>query len=276
MQKTIQHLDFVAHQYHETGHYLNQKELTSVQFFCIGLLERLANNSKALKVLLSEVHKNPALEFGCGIIMRSALLDSLIVLKLYSLILANEAGTKTQGEKDAVIKDYCDTILSDGLSNTLGYFKVAKDTHIITEEQYTDTLNEFAKKYEHFFQPHAGDGSVPNLKIIKYYSPTNLFKDIAANPTLKELSKQYDAYLYFSKYDHFGILYYEVSRQNHLEQIDRIQKAIEFFVGINSILHMTLRLNAGNDGFLNHQSNTAAKYLDSEIVKQEAKKSGTI
>lgn len=276
MNKTNEFLDFIIDQHERTSRHLHQKDLNSIQFFCIGLLERQANAAKALRVLIKEIHQNPALEYSCGIILRSVLLDTLLALKLYSLVLENDAGNKTDAEKEAVIKGYCDTILSDGLENTLTYIKAAKDVGIITGQQHTDTMNNFAKKYERFFKPHPQDGSKPQLKITTFFSPAQLFKQIAANPKLKQLAKLYDSYLYFSKYDHFGIMYYEVARQPYYEQWGRIKRGIELFVGTNSILHTVLRMYSGNDPFLIKQSNEAAKYLMDEILDPQPNKSAGI
>ena len=240
--------------------------MNSTQFFCIGLLERLTSSSLALKTLLLQINANPSLEFACGIILRSALLDTLIVLNLYNILKDNEASNKTEAEKEQILNDFCNTMLSDGLKNTLEYIKTAKDLNLITEQQLKDTFKNFTASHQIFFEPYANDGSMPVLKINKYYSPKELFKKLTNSRNLKELSKIYDSYLFFSKYDHFGILYYEVSKEKFIDQLERICKGIELFVGTQSILHLALRMYSGNDNFLNEQSNIAAKYLFDKIL----------
>ena len=281
MDTSLQYLDFIISHTGKTSQYLDKKSLNSTQFFCIGLLERLTSSSLALKTLLHQINANPSLEFACGIILRSALLDTLIVLNLYNILIDNEASNKTEAEKEQIVKEFCDTMLSDGLENTLKYIKAAKDVNIITQQQLTDTFKNFTASHQIFFEQYANDGSIPVLKNKKYYSPTELFKKLANSPNLKELSKIYDSYLFFSKYDHFGILYYEVSRQKYLDQLERICKGIELFVGTQSILHLALRMYSGNDNFLNEQSNIAAQYLSDKILfpvpqTQQQNSGGTI
>src|SRR5690606_22075959 len=107
---------------------------------------------------------NPSLEYACGIILRSTLLDALIVLNLYQILIDNEASTKTGAEKEQIVKDFCDTLLSDGLENTLKYIKAAKDVNIITQQQLSDTYKNFVAARQIFFEPYANDGSMPVVK----------------------------------------------------------------------------------------------------------------
>ena len=274
METTFQHLNFVIDHCGKTSQYLDKKNLNSIQFFCIGLLERLSSSSLALRTLLEKTNANQSLEYACGIILRSTLLDALIVLNLYNILIDNEASTKTDAEKEQIVKEFCDTLLSDGLENTLKYIKAAKDVNIITQQQLADTYKNFVAARQIFFEPYANDGSMPVVKNKKYYSPTDLFKRIANNPKLKELSKIYDSYLFFSKYDHFGILYYEVSRQKYIDQLERISKGVELFIGTQSILHLALRMYSGNDAFLNSQSDIAAQYLWDKILNPQPNQQG--
>jgi len=59
----------------------------------------------------------------------------------------------------------------------------------------------------------------------------------------------------------FGLL---LCRQT--QQLGRICKGVELFVGTQSILHLALRMHSGNDAFLNEQSNIAAQYLYDKIL----------
>ncbi|MBK7884417.1 MAG: hypothetical protein IPJ81_11985 [Chitinophagaceae bacterium] len=268
MDKSIQYLEFII-VHSGTSQHLKNKELNIVQFFCIGLLERLKNTSLALKALLDKINSNPSLEFACGIIIRSALLDKLIVLNLYEVLSKNQTTSITESEKEEIVKNFCEEMLSDGLAHTLKYVKAAKDVNLITHKKLLEIFKNFVSKHKIFFEPYANDGSMPVVKY-KYTSPEKLFKKLANTP-LKALSNIYDTYLFFSKYDHFGILYYEVSKQKYIEQLDRISKAIELFVGTQSILHLALRMYSGNDSFLNEQSDITAQYLDVKILNPNLK-----
>lgn len=268
MEETINHLEFIISHTGKTSKHLDNSELTSTQLFCFGLLERLQNASLALKILLQTISCNPSLEFSCGIILRSCLLDSLIALNLYKILLDNEKGSKSEEEKENNVKEFCEENLSDGLSATIKYISAAKDANIITQSQLKETFKNMANNYSTFFKPYPDDGSIPLLKYSKYYAPAELFKNLANSQELKELTKIYDEYLFFSKYDHFGILYYEVARQNFSEQMERIKKGIELFIGTQSILHFTLLKYSRDDTFLSNQSNIATEYLHTKIFSQ--------
>lgn len=280
MQDIFDHLDFTISHVEKTNQHLNGKQLSSIQFFSATLLERLSKAAKGLKALLSDINNNQDLEFSCGIILRSSLLDILIVQNLYKILIENEESTKTEIEKEEIVKTFCDKMLADGLENTVKYIKAANDVGIINQQQLTDTYKNFANKYQKFFEPYANDGTAPKPKYT-FISPDKLFKQLANTPKLKELSKIYDSYLFFSKYDHFGILYYETSRQSYLEKLNRIRRGVELFIGTQAVLHLALRMHSGNDAFLNEQSNIAAQYLSDKILfpvpqTQQQSSGGTI
>lgn len=280
MQDIFDHLDFTISHVEKTSQYLNTKQLNSIQFFSATLLERLSKVAKGLKVLLSDINNNQELEFSCGLILRSSLLDILIVQNLYIILIENGESTKTEVEKEEIVKDFCDKMLADGLENTVKYIKAARDVNIINQQQLADTYNNFVKTYSKFFKPYANDGTVPKPKYT-FISPDKLFKNLANTPKLKELSKIYDSYLFFSKYDHFGVLYYETSRQSYLEKLNRIRRGVELFIGTQAILHLALQMHSGNDIFLNEQSHIAAQYLSDKILfpasrSQQQNPDGTI
>lgn len=280
MQDIFEHLDFTISHVEKTNQYLNGKQLNSIQFFSATLLERLAKASKGLKALLSVINNNQDFEFSCGIILRSSLLDILIVQNLYKILIENEESTKTEAEKEEIVKEFCDKMLADGLEKTVKYIKAARDVNIINQQQLTDTYKNFVNNYQKFFEPYANDGTVPKIKAkYAFVSPDKLFKYLANTPKLKELSKIYDSYLFFSKYDHFGVLYYETSRQSYLEKLNRIRRGVELFIGTQAILHLALRMHSSNDTFLNEQSRIAAQYLSDKIlfpVSQQQSSGGTI
>lgn len=278
MHDIFDHLDFTINHVEKTNQHLNGKQLNSIQFFSATLLERLSKAAKGLKVLLSSINSNQDLEFSCGIILRSSLLDILIVQNLYKILIENEESTKSEAEKEAIVKDFCDKMLADGLENTVKYIKSAKDVNIINQQQLADTYKNFVNNYQKFFEPYANDGTIPKPKY-NFISPDKLFKQLANTPKLKELAKIYDSYLFFSKYDHFGILYYETSRQSYLEKLNRIRRGVELFIGTQAILHLALRMHSGNDEFLNEQSNAAFQYLSDKIlfpVSHQQNSGGTI
>lgn len=266
MEKLFQYLNFLIAHCRRTIEYFDKKNLNSIQFSCICLLERLSNPSIALKTLLEKINSDQSLEYACGIIVRSTLLDTLIVLNFYNILIENESGTKAFDEKKQIAEEFCAKILSDGLDKTLNYINIAKDLNVITQQQLEEAYKNFVSGRENYFKPYANDGSRPVVKNKKYYSPTDLFRRIANNSKLKELSKIYDSYLFFSKYDHFSVLYYEVWRQDYIKKLERIHKAVELFILTQSILHLVLRLYSDKDEFMKNQSYESSKYLNDNFL----------
>jgi len=269
MKKSFQHLDFIIDLCGKTQkHFDKRKDLSSVQLVCIGLLERLSHSSLALKTLLKEIDSNRSLEYACGIILRSMLLDALIVLNVYNILLENEASEKTLAEKEQTIKEFCDTSLSDGLENTLQYLCLAKKFNIINQDELGDRYKNLVDGKSSFFEPYTDKSKQPMIRndIEKPDRPIKLFKKIASKEEFKKLARVYDSYLFYSKYDHFGILYYEISRQPYPKQLKRIREEIEFFILIQSILHDVLFKSSNSDTFLCEQSRKANNYLKEEVL----------
>jgi hypothetical protein len=265
LTSTIEHLQFIIDRGETTARFLNKKEMNSVAFFCVGLIQRLHDVSESLKMLMENISRKSNLEFGAGIILRSALLDALISFNLYKIILQSESNNATEEEKHRLAKEYCEMMLADGLGQTAKYIKAARDTGLVDEARYRSLLQNFTHTHQRFFRPYVNDGSLPLLKNNTFLSPVDLFKRLAHTPELHDLSKIYDAYLFFSKYDHFGILYYDVVNQPFNEQIDRIAKGIEVMIGSFSTLHMALRIYHPDD-FLIRQSTEIAAYLYEHII----------
>lgn len=261
MQKTIDHLNFITSHCLETERYLNESELRIVQYTCIGLLERLNSSALALSMLLPLINTNQNLDFSCGIILRSSILDYLIVLNMYIHLLDDEKNERPFDGANNSLLTFCYKCLGDGLPQTFAYVNAAKEVGIITQEKREAIFNNMAVNYKVFLESHPGDGSTPKIKIKQRITARQLFIDIAEHPEIKDFARIYDSYVGYSKYDHFSTLYFDVSRLTHIQKISQISKAVEHLIDSLSFLHMILRLHSGDDKFLNLQSDVASKYL---------------
>lgn len=266
MQKTIDHLNFINSHCIETERYLNKESLSLIQYTCIGLLERLSSSALALSVLLPLINTKQNIDFSCGLILRSSILDYLIVLNIYIHVLEKEnSENPIEEDKDPVLA-FCTKCLADGLPQTFSYINAAKKAGVISPQQQEIIFNNMAKNYAVFLESHPGDGSTPKTKSKHLINARDLFIKIADHPDIKDFAKIYDSYVGYSKYDHFGVMYFDVIRQTHLQKLAQISKAVEHLVGSQSFLHMILRLHSSNDKFLNNQSDIAAKYLFDNII----------
>lgn len=266
MDKINNHLEFLEKTSGETCNYLYSKSLTSTQTCCFGLLERLNYSTLTLITLFKEIRKEPKFDFSAGILTRALLLDTLISMNLYKLIKDSETLGKTESQIEILVKEFCETILSDGLELTFTYLKSAKDFNFIDEQQLKDTFNNMAIVHKRLLKSHPGDGSKPETKFKKPYSPNTLFKNLANSVELKKVAILYDTYLYFSKYDHFGILYHQVIRENLEDKLKIYENAIESFVAAQALLHVVLAKYSANDQFLNSQAILSNNYLIEKLV----------
>ncbi|UAY55762.1 hypothetical protein [Arachidicoccus terrestris] len=269
MVTSIKHLNFIIDHANSTMDYLDGKANIGLPFFCICMIERLSKGSKSMALLLQNIEKEPDLEFSCGIILRSLLLDALSVYNLFH-IMAEEGNYKDEAARLKAAEAFCDTMLSDGLEHTLKYVKMAKDVNTISREMLEQTYKNLVSRYNIFFASYANDGTKPVLRNANRYSPAELFTRIATTRRFKELSKIYDSYLLFSKYDHFGILYFEASRQPFGDKLHKIKEAIRMFITSFSMLHAILAKYLKEE-FLESQSNIASKYLFEKILKRNSK-----
>jgi hypothetical protein len=259
METINNHLDFLEKTSGDTCRYLYPKQLTSIQTFCLGLLERLSHTTLTIKTLFQEMGKELKHEFGAGILTRALLLDTLISMNLYKLIKDSEAAEKTEPEIEAIVKEFCETILSDGLEKTFSYFKSAKEFGFIDDQQLKNSYNNMAVIHKPFLNPHPGDGSKPDLKHKQFYAPTKLFQNLANTADLKKVATLYDTYLYFSKY-------YQVIREDHGNKLKIYLNAIESFIAAHALLHVVLAKYSANDEFLNSQADLTNKYLLEKVI----------
>lgn len=60
------------------------------------------------------------------------------------------------------------------------------------------------------------------------------------------------AILFYSKYDHYGALYYEISRHNEIEKLERIKGSVRALLYIQYALFEVL-LKYSNDDFVQNK-----------------------
>lgn len=269
MDKILQHLNFIIDTLSKTNSYLYPKQLTSTQLFCLGLFERLYNGCLSFQLLFDRVDKIPQIEFTIGITTRALLLDTLISMNLYRIYKDLRKQGKSAEEIEAVAKLYCETILSDGIDKTFDYLQMAKDLGYIDEIHLQKSFNNMAVVHKPFLEAHNNDGTRPQMKIKGYYSPTKLFKELAQTKDLKNVATLYDTYLFFSKYDHFGSLYYHAIREDFSKKTDTYKNAFEAYVASMAFLHIVLEESSPKDDFLLAQGYKTNKYLFDEIIEKQ-------
>ena len=244
METTINHLTFLREQLDNILLHYKGKKVESIEYFSLGMLERLNNSIVSLSILIPEYQKDNRIEYSVGIILRSLLLDVLINLNLY--ILLKEKKEKNESPQFIVdeLTQFANIFLSDGIKHTMDYMETVHEEGVINKEELQEGYNSFVKKYSIFFDEYKYDGSKPKQVIKNDLSNKKLFKTIMSFPEFRALGNIYDTYNFFSKYDHFGILYFELIRQPKEEKDSRITRSVElFFFHVFILLIILLEIN---------------------------------
>jgi len=268
MGKLIKHLEFLQASSDKTCQYLSGRQINIIQLFCLGLLRRIDDTTTATKVLFELLPKNNKHEFSIGIMFRALVLDTLISMNLYKLIKDLEADNKTAEETEEAVKEFCNTFLSDGINATLSYLQDAETFGMRTPAETAQAFKNMGVVYKPFFDNYPDDGTRPKLKFPKKPTAKLLFEALAKANGLNEISKIYDSYAYLSKYDHFGIIYYNAINEKLDTKLKIYSDASEAFVAHHALIHVILARHSSNDEVINEQTTTANDYLLKHVIDQ--------
>jgi hypothetical protein len=214
------------------------------------MLNRLSQTISSLKVLLPVYNNNDALEYSLGIILRSTLSDMLMTLKLQDIYVSSVRDNKSDEEIQNILLECSREILSDGLYHTVEYGKKINDAGQLTKEEVSAGYNNFVKKFFEFYPDYKFDGSKPQLDRPKnfQFSPTNVFNTLMGKEELKGLGRIYDTWLYYSKYEHFNVIYFDLMLDSHENKKQRVSRCIDdFFIHTHCLLTILTEAKEGND-----------------------------
>lgn len=262
MNDSQKHLDFFIQLIPKMLLHFQEREINSIQKFSLGLLDRLLKVSLSLKVIIQKIDTTPELEFSAGIIVRAMILDMLIGLNFYKLLKDCLSKNLTNDAIKYLLQEFCNRALADGLDSTAKSLKLAKDLGYISSSQLEEAFNNFGHNQKKFLNTHLGKGEMPESKYGKGDSPSVLFKNIACDSAMKNIAGMYDLYLFYSKYDHFGILYFETLDISHNENKERLTKAIRLFVNHCANLYDIIERVSEKGEFITSQLKTVEVYLD--------------
>lgn len=82
-------LGFVLRETEKILKYFDSSKGDDTHYFCLYMMERLNFSSRGLTTLLKDIFSQSQLEYCCGIIMRTVLLDYMIVLNAHVIISEN-------------------------------------------------------------------------------------------------------------------------------------------------------------------------------------------
>ncbi len=223
MKTTAEILDWLTEECSHISKHFHQAERTNIMFFSLTMLDRLDFSCRSLRVLMREMEKETKLEYSCGIIIRSVILDYMIVLNAVDILMNNQPDSRKQ------LYYFCSSFLADSVDRALGDISV-----IYSKKPQTDLDKLYANIVglnPEFFDTYPQDGKRPVLKpeFKKALSPSKLNKQIRDSAHLSSEAGVYEAYQFYSKYDHFGQIFYEQSRKQFLGRAERFEKSVRFF-----------------------------------------------
>jgi hypothetical protein len=275
MIETIKHLDFIIEHSGKTIHYYKQTEVKRIQFFYLGLCERLHAGAKGLKVLLSTLdsQNERELEFSSGLVIRTLLLDFLIGLRGYDIFNNARQLGKARVDTEAELIGYCNSVLADGVTHTFRHLTHFKNEGAITQDQLNEAFRNMAQKYQAFVGPYNEDSKAPAPRFPPAPKVLDLFKILSSGEqSLKELAKNYDTYSFYSKYEHFNIMSYDLMRRYTAEQDHTLKSSVKLLV-LHLFISSQVMEAFASDEFLKEQTKIAGEYIAHEVVKvpKEAK-----
>jgi hypothetical protein len=269
MIQSVKHLDFIIEHAGKTIKHYNKANVKRVQFFYLGLCERLQAGAKGLKTLLTtmENQNERELEFSAGLVVRTMLLDFLIGLRGYDIFNTGRDTGKARVDTEAELTDYCNSVLADGVTHTFKHLTHFKNEGAITQDQLNEAFRTMAQKYQAFVEPYHEDGNPPAAKFKPAPKVLQLFKMLSSGgPELKELAKNYDTYSFYSKYEHFNIMSYDLMRRYTVEQDHTLKNSINLLV-LHAFISCQVMEAFAPDDFLKEQIKSAGEYISHEILK---------
>lgn len=200
----------------------HNKDLSYPHEFSLTLfLERFSDNSRSLSILIKLLNIYPNIETSIGLILRSCLLDFVII---NYLIIIRE----TKGE-DAYIEEL-NKLMFDNIVRTVKILKTYWDTGYINKTEYEERILSLKSNCSYYLTILKIEDieSIPDCN--KFLTPIQLFRKIQSNSKYKKNSYAFVLYDWYSKYDHFGILSYAFPRWSDTKNILRITQSISYLL----------------------------------------------
>ncbi len=268
MREMLQHLNFIIQQSGSIIYKYDKDHVNRISYFYLGLLERLHSAGKSLVMLIEAMDKDRSMEFSAGLVIRTLLLDFLLCLRGYDILEQEKAAGKSAEEVEASVTAYCNSVFGDSLIHTFSNLRNLHQAGIYTEDQMFEGFRMLAHNYSPFLEPYKEDGKPPISRFPRGPKVIDLFLSLAQQPDLKRLASNYESYVFYSKYEHFGILSYTLMRRLEHDQIQTLARSIELlamhaFISIQTMSYFT------PDQLLNEALNEIGEYVTSNILKAE-------
>lgn len=233
----IKNLEFIISNTDKTISQYRNAQTTTVPFFLLGLNERLNVTAKSLLHLVKRVESYPNLEYSCGLLLRTAYLDILTLLRGFDLHQSNIEANLPHAQLIQSMEDYCNGIFADGLDVTMNYLMDLRTVGRLSNQELIQRFTAYSIKHSRFINPYTGNGTAkPTLRYNKVPGGGKLFRILSNSSQMRNIAQIYDTYLFYSKYEHYSIESLEAIRQGYDNKIRMIDDAINFLALHNYII----------------------------------------
>lgn len=178
---------------------LAQKPKDSLIRFAFCGVEKINKTVAGILPLYSQLEENRDLEFPIGILLRSLMMDNMMVQKIHFTIL-DYVSKNPNWDKEGLtkeVRDLCYKFVSDGTDSLI---KDVYDLPHLTEADKDDMAKKFAMQFPDAFDFPAGK---PKLKSGFKFQIKNLFLQ-SDHQDLVSRKDAYQLYTFYSKYDHLS------------------------------------------------------------------------
>ncbi len=263
-QRMNKRLDFVIDGTEKLTKHFDQSGMDDhIRTFCILVLDRLNFASEGIKALMPSFLQNTKLEYTIGIIIRSIILDNLILMNAVKIV--SEANVNTDNlDTYNKLNQFCLEHLSDGLNKTFNYIDKVKGE--LDSQKISNIYSNFYNANQHYFEPYSHDGTRPILKSKANSVASKLHANLKETTNLSKAASIYEIYVYYSQYDHFGSVFYIFSRFPIEDKIRMMDNAIRSFPKSLLFANVILQSINSKDTFLTERLNATTQFID-EINK---------
>lgn len=179
--------------------YFNHKYHDEIIRFVFCALEKISKSTQGIARLYSALDGNDDLEFPIGILLRSLMMDNLMIQNVKHKIFA-QIQEDPQIEKSAlkkIIQGVCYMFLNDGTDNLIKDLKLSDN---LTPPEKEASAKRFANVFPEAFDLSAG---MPKLKPSFKFQLKELYLN-SKHENLVSLDSTYNLYTFYSKYDHLS------------------------------------------------------------------------
>jgi len=203
-------------------------------FSCMDYVERIHNALESIKILLSVFPFQPRIETSLGLTLRASLLDFMTIVYWASYDTDQTVSPEESGQN---LNNQIEVIASDQIKYTLSYLKNMKEVGYVSAIQYNTCLQNLYKNFDFLFTFNS-ESNEHELKHKKGISTVKMFHRIKSQPLTSKFALAYDLYMYYSKYEHHGLMTHFMQRENLNQDHDRVIYSIQYILrGYGFLLH---------------------------------------